>query len=123
MNEKIGFYSQAEKEKMQKAMLKKLTDIFKELDKDKCEIAKDLIEQVSFMACELKDLKQIILRDGSIEEYQNGRFQKGIKKSASVEVYNSILKNYTTCLKQLFDLIKADGGDVDDGFDDFINAK
>ena len=120
-----GFYTQEEREKLNKQAIKKLTSIFKDLDKNKFSVIKSLIESVAFMSVQLKELEGVIKRDGAIEEYRNGRFQSGLKKSVAVEVYNSLIKNYSTCLKQLIDVLKSDfdesGENIGDKFDEFLS--
>ena len=75
------------------------------------------------MYAELLDLKEIIKRTGAVEFYQNGATQKGIKKSAAVDSYNTILKNYITVHKQLAALISGDGAEIEDDFEDFLKEK
>ena len=120
-----GFYTQEEREKLNKQAIKKLTSIFKDLDKNKFSVIKSLIESVAFMSVQLKELEGVIKRDGAIEEYRNGRFQSGLKKSVAVEVYNSLIKNYSTCLKQLIDVLKSDfdetNENIGDKFDEFLS--
>jgi len=123
MQEQLTFYSSEEKSKIKTSIHSKLKKVFKDLDKTKYKVVEDLIEQVAFMGAELKDLSEIIKRDGSIEEYQNGKWQKGIKLSAATQAHSTIIKNYNTALKQLTELLKSDGKDLDDGFDDFLNNK
>jgi len=123
MQERLSFYSSEEKQKIKKSIHNKLKNIFKDIEKSKYKVVEDLIEQVSFMGAELKDLSEIIKRDGSIEEYQNGKWQKGIKLSAATQAHSTIIKNYNTSLKQLTELLKTDDKDTDDGFDEFLKTK
>ena len=118
-----AFYSEKQKEKLIREHLKKLTNIFDtiDIDKNKRDIAQPLIEQAAFMSVELADLKEQIKRDGCVEFYQNGANQKGRKRSAAVDVYNTMIKNYTSVTKQLIDLIPKSDLLADDGFDDFLN--
>ncbi len=124
LNETTGaFYSGRQKDKLIKERLKKLSEIFDtcDIDKNKRDIAQPLIEQAAFMSVELCDLKEQIKRDGCVEFYQNGANQKGRKRSAAVDVYNTMIKNYTSVTKQLIDLIPKTDMLADDGFDDFLN--
>ncbi len=114
------FYSADEKREMYEASLFQLREIFKALEPNKFAIMQNLIDSVAFMNAELKELEQVIRRDGTVEEYRNGACQRGYKKSSSVEVYNTMLKNYTTCVKQLIDVMKSDNKEVnEDAFEDF----
>ena len=44
---------------------------------------------------------------------QNGKDQKGRKKTAEGDAYNSLIKSYTTTMKQLNELL-ADVADAED---------
>ena len=114
--------SKADKIKNEK---KKLEKIFKPiLDEKKMKLAQSLIDKVSFMCVTLESLQEEITEKGCIEEYQNGKSQWGLKKSTAVDIYNTMIKNYNTVMKQLLDLlpkeVKVD--DIDE-FDEFINKK
>ena len=73
------------------------------------------------------ELRQIIDEKGYTEEYQNGANQRGTKKCSEVELYNTMIKNYTSVVKQLTDLIPKDsnnGGRAEsDEFMDFVNDR
>ena len=77
------------------------------------------------MTVTLEDLQETINREGAVSEYQNGENQWGTKKSPEVEIYNTMIKNHMTIIKQLSDLLpkappKPDGND---GFDDFVSDR
>lgn len=84
------------------------------IDDNKRGMAKRLVENSAFMAVTLSDLQETITRDGVTEKYQNGSNQYGIKKSAAVEVYNTLIKNFTVVNKQLIDLAPEAAGVVDE---------
>lgn len=83
----------------------KLEKIFAELDENRRNTAASLVENAAFMAVTLADLREIIAREGVVSEYQNGENQKGTKKSPEVEVYNTMVKNYTSIIKTLCDML------------------
>ena len=97
-----------EKDKRKTKELKKLKKIFQNLDENKSKIAQKLIESAAFLIVELEDLEKEIAVKGVTEEYQNGEFQKGVKKASRVDVYNNFIKNYTLIVKQLCDLLPED---------------
>ena len=85
-----------------------------------------LIDEAAFMAGSLYELRIIIDEKGYVEEYQNGQYQKGVKKTSEIEIYNTMIKNYMTCMKQLTDLLPkevAKAPEPDDGFEDFVNSR
>ncbi len=68
-------------------------------------LAQDLIKNALFMERELRKLQTHIRKHGVVSEYQNGQNQWGTKKSPEVEVYNSMIKNYTAVVSKLNDIL------------------
>lgn len=83
----------------------RLTEIFADLDEKRVKTAENLISNAAFMAVTLEDLRATIAREGVVSEYQNGENQYGTKKSPEVEVYNTMIKNYTAVVKTLCDML------------------
>lgn len=116
------------KEQLINAEKRKLKKICDNLDEKVKKAVESLIEEAAFMAASLYELRKIIDEKGYTEEYQNGANQKGIKKCSEVELYNTMIKNYTSVVKQLTDLIpkeqqvKTPKTDID-GFDDFVESR
>lgn len=106
------------------AEIKRISGIFTKMDGKVKTAVKSLVENAAFMAVTLQDLQEAINLNGPVEKYQNGANQHGIKKSSEVEVYNSMIKNYSSVMKQLTDLLpkgnSGDGKPPDDGFDTFV---
>jgi len=103
---------------------KKLTRQFTQLDNKTKKVLSSLIDNAAFMTIELQDLQENIKKNGVTCEYQNGANQWGTKKSPEVEVYNSMIKNYVTIMKQLSDLLpKGSSKTIKDPFDDFLGGK
>lgn len=93
------------KEELIKKEVAKLTRIFKSLSAGTKNSITNLINEAAFMSVSLAELRAIINKKGYIEEYQNGENQKGIKKAAEVDIYNSLIKHYMAIMKQLLDLL------------------
>lgn len=85
--------------------IKRLRRIFKGTTGDKAAVVTRLIDNAAFMAVSLQELQEIINEKGYTEEYQNGEKQKGVKKSSEVDIYNTMIKNFNTTMKQLIDLL------------------
>ena len=83
----------------------RLLEIFSELNEKRRNTALSLIENAAFMTVTLADLRKTISENGVVSEYQNGENQYGTKKSPEVEVYNTMIKNYTTIIKTLCDML------------------
>lgn len=122
--ERNSNYTEEEKNKLVKKEMLRLKRIFKDLEKDKLDTAISLIKNAAFMAVTLEDLQQTINREGTVSEYQNGENQWGTKKSPEVEIYNTMIKNHMTIIKQLTDLLPKDTPkSEDDGFDAFVGGR
>lgn len=99
-----------------------LTRQFTQLDTKTKKLVTSLIDNAAFMIVTLQDLQTTIKKDGVVSEYQNGASQWGTKKSPEVEVYNSMIKNHVTIMKQLAELLpKGKMKTEKDPFDDFVN--
>ncbi len=94
--------------------LAKFNKIFENIEENKREVVQNLIENAVFMAIELKKLQKIIRENGCTETYKNGNNQYGKKKSSEVEVYNSMIKNYSGVIKQLIDLLPNENNTQDE---------
>lgn len=94
-----------DKEELIKKEVTKLTRIFKSLSAGTKSSITNLINEAAFMSVSLSELRTIINKKGYVEEYQNGENQKGIKKAAEVDIYNSLIKHYMAIMKQLLDLL------------------
>ena len=112
---KLSISEQSKKE------MARLNEIFKNIDEDKKSIVQGLIENASFMTVQMQHMMERINEEGVTTKYQNGENQWGYKKSPDVETYNAFIKQYTTIIKQLTDLLpKSEPIVIDDGFEDFI---
>ena len=112
------------KEERIKKEISRLNTIFRGLEKKTKKVAESLIKNAAFMTITLEDLQEKINTDGPVSEYQNGENQWGTKKSPEVEIYNTMIKNHSTIMKQLSDLLPKEAPkQEDDGFDDFVGAK
>lgn len=95
---------------------KRLNEIFKNVETTRLKLVEKLIEDAAFQSVTLEETREIIKKDGVIEEYQNGANQKGIKKSSAVEVYDKMVNTYSKIIKQLCELLpeKVDWSAMED---------
>lgn len=93
------------KEERIKQEIDRLTNLLSELGEGTIKGVRSLIENAAFMSITLDDLQKSINENGVISEYKNGENQYGTKKSPEVEVYNTMIKNHMSAVKQLTDLI------------------
>lgn len=95
-------------EKRVKTKQNKLKKIFKDIEENKKNLVLDLVYQASFMSVKLEDLSEDIMINGIKEEYKNGENQFGYKERVEMKMYNTIVKNYTSIIKQLTELLPED---------------
>ena len=84
---------------------KRLLEIFENVESKHKQTVEKLIDEAAFMTATLTETREIIIRDGIVDEYKNGENQFGTKKSAAVEVYDKMLNTYTKVIKQLCDIL------------------
>ena len=120
-------YTGKSKEEIIKAEKRKLAGIYLRLDKKTKKSVDSLVDEAAFMAASLYELRKIIDKKGYTEKYQNGANQKGVKKCSEIEIYNTMIKNYSSIVKQLTDLLPKEqvkgAAATNDGFEDFINGR
>ena len=103
--------------------LQKLKKIFKDIEPGKQKTVEKLISNAAFMAESLDELQETIREKGFVEEYHNGANQSGIKKCSEVEIYNTMIKNYSSIIKQLVDLLPNESKNSGDELLDFIGGR
>ena len=81
--------------------VKRLCAFYADLPEDRQTIARTLIEQAAFMRATLEDLQDEINLKGVSDEYTNGEHQRGVKATAEFKAYNTLVKSYTSVMKQL----------------------
>lgn len=81
-----------------------------------------LITNAVFMEEQLTKLQAEIRENGVVSEYKNGENQWGTRKSPEVDVYNSMIKNYTSVIKQINDIL-PDAPSAEDELTAFLKAK
>lgn len=124
---KVGYiYTKEEKEKKIKTELNRIKRKFKEIPKDKKDFYLGLMQRAAFMKITLEELELIMNRDGAVEWFEQG-VQKMWRESPSSKVYNQMIRNYQSALKQLENLLPDDAKNKvvedDDGFSNFVQAK
>ncbi len=104
------------KENRISAELNRISVYFEDVDANQRAIVTPLLQNAAFMKVTLEDLQESINIGGATDEYQNGANQHGIKQSAQLQAYNSLIKNYASVIKTLSGLLppekKADAINV-----------
>lgn len=94
-----------DKEARIKKEQRRLLKLFKDADKNKLELAKSLIDRAAYITVTLQELEIELAENGWTEEYQNGKEQSGVKRSASADVHIALTKNLSSVMKQLLDIV------------------
>lgn len=98
--------------------IKRLTDIFKEVDNKKQRTVKGLIEESAFMKTTLLELKEIIQNEGVINEMPQGEYSI-MREHPALKSYNTTIQRYTTVTEKLLGLLPKDTPKNDDGLSEF----
>ena len=85
--------------------LKRISVYFAGIKENERAVIEPLLQNSAFMKVTLDDLQSAINAEGVIDYYQNGANQFGLKQSASLQSYNSLVKNYAAVNKTLFSLL------------------
>lgn len=96
-----------------KKIYERYKKMFKAADKIKLDAHDDLIKNIAFMTVTLYKLQNEINEKGVIEKFEQGK-QNFLRENPALKSYNSTIKNYTSAIKQLNDLLpdktpKAEG--------------
>ena len=90
----------------QKKELAKITKIYKNLPKDKLEIAKKLIARAAYMLVSLEDMEKKISEEGLVVKMPQGSYE--IERAHPLlQPYNAMVKNYNATIKQLDDFLPS----------------
>lgn len=95
------------KEKLISNEIGRLEKLFSNIEPKTKNAVKALIENAAFMTVTLNILQEQINREGVISRYQNGDNQWGTKKSPEADIYNTMVKNLMSIMKQLTELVPA----------------
>ena len=101
--------------------INRLTNLFKDIDANKRLTAKGLIEEASFMKATLQELKEMIDKQGPIDEMPQGEYSI-LREHPALKSYNTMVQRYTNIINQLTNLHPKEEikKEVDDGFDSFV---
>ena len=86
-------------------------------DEPQGKLGLSLLERAAFMQDELKKLEEKIKEDGSVTEMCQGNYSID-RINPAVNAYNGIIKNYTSVIKQINDLLPVEDNKTDE-FEEF----
>ena len=79
----------------------KMKKIYADLSPDQQVICFSMLEEAAFLKATLAGLRSEIDANGCTDEYKNGANQFGTKVSATLQSYNSTLKNYFVLMEKI----------------------
>lgn len=99
--------------KTKKVKLKSLKETIDTLDNDKKVLCNSLLNELLFMQDTLEGLKKQIDTNGVITKMCQGKYDID-RANPALNQYNTLVKNYSSCIKQLNDLLPNDVSTYDD---------
>ncbi|WP_341877603.1 hypothetical protein [Defluviitalea saccharophila] len=113
-----------DKDTLVKREINRLTDLFKDIDRNKRLTAKGLIEEAAYMRITLQELKDEIDKHGPIDEMPQGDYSI-LREHPALKAYNTMVQRYTNIIDKLTNLHPKEEvkKEVDDGFEDFVMMK
>jgi len=103
-----------------KKEIRRLKQIYKEIDEKRKKTVEGLINEAAFMRATLEELKQMVDEDGPVDIMPQGEYS--IKREhPALKTYNTMIQRYSSVIKQLTDLLpKEELKEQDDGFESFV---
>ena len=105
MAKKAPIYDDLSKEERISQRIAEFSEPFANIGEVAMRIVYPLINTAGFMYVTIEELQKAINENGVIDKYQNGANQYGTKKSAEVEIYLTMSKNFASIIKQLFEMV------------------
>lgn len=81
--------------------LARMKEIYSDLSPEGKVICFSMLEEAAFLKVTLEGLRADIEQNGCTDEYKNGANQYGVKISATLQSYNSTLKNYFVLMEKI----------------------
>lgn len=117
----------ADTEKKIKKELKKLRGVLANVPPDRMKAADGLINRAAYMLVTLEQYERDLIENGHVELFtQSDKTEPYERERPVARLYNSLIKNYQSCMKQLFDLIPdapADQGSEDPVYNKFFSGR
>lgn len=108
-----------DKDKIIKAEIRKLNKLSSEVAKDKQPVAKNLVQELAFMAGTLAELREHINTQGAIEWFKNGS-QEMWRESPALKSYSTLVQRYSLLYRQFIDLLPKDNKPDESELLDFL---
>ena len=115
-------------EDIEKAARKEKNKIKKQLREakispHKMKIIEPTIDNVALMKAKLDELREQLITEKAVVDYDNGGGQKGVRENPVFKRYESFFKTYSLGMGFIFDILKDEEGDSEGKIDDAIKPK
>ena len=104
--------------KLEQIDFKALKEYFKNIDPKKSKIGLSLVDEAIFMKKTLDSLKTNIKDNGVVVQMSQGSYSID-RANPALSQYNSLIKNYQNCMKQITELLPKNESGNEDDFDTF----
>ena len=104
--------------KTKKVDLKSIKETIDTLDNDRKVLCTSILDELIFMQVTLDDLKKQISENGVVTKMCQGKYDID-RANPALNQYNTLMKNYSGCIKQLNELLPKEI-EQNDNFDDFV---
>lgn len=116
------------REDIEKAARKEKNKIKKQLrdakiSSHKMKIIEPTIDNVALMKAKLDELREQLILEQAVVEYDNGGGQKGVRENPVFKRYESFFKTYSLGMGFIFDILKDEEGDAEDKIDNALKPK
>lgn len=96
-----------------------LKKVFNKMNDNRSKLALSLLDKAEFLEQTLQNLKSEVIKFGVITVMCQGSYEID-RENPALKSYNVTVKNYTSVIKQLNDMLPAeDNTPKDDGFENF----
>lgn len=103
--------------KMEEIDLKSIKETIDTLDNDRKVLCSGLLNELIFMQVTLDDLKKEVQNRGVVTKMCQGKYDIE-RANPALNQYNTLIKNYSSCIKQLNELLPKETSTEEDFEDD-----
>lgn len=107
-----------------KTEVKKLEQVLTDVPKDKAQLVSGLVRRAAYMRITLEDYEDDMTARGHTEMFsQSEKTEPYERERPVVRLYNSMVKNYSAVMRQIFDLVPGKPADpVDPTYNKFFGG-
>lgn len=89
----------------------------------KMEILEATIDNVALMKAKLDEMRDQLITEKAVVDYDNGGGQKGVRENPIFKRYESFFKTYSLGMSEIFDVFRDEEGGKDDNIDDELKPQ